>query len=104
MNASAAVGGGVISLSSGLANSIGTVAAGISAFVASYWARDWPWWSYYLTLFPAVLGYSVFLCVGLSEFFFNPCFRSEACLVVNLASPREEFMARCNIVERSNLM
>lgn len=40
-----------------------------ASFIAVKWTPSWPWWGYYLTFFPATLGYSVFLCCQLSE----PC-------------------------------
>ncbi|KAK1925211.1 multidrug resistance protein fnx1 [Papiliotrema laurentii] len=46
----------------GIASLFPAVAASLLAIA---WTPQWPWWGYYLTLFPASLGYSVFLCCQL---------------------------------------
>ena len=43
------------------------VPAVFASFLACAWTPNWPWWGYYLTFFPASLGYSVFLCVQLGK-------------------------------------
>ncbi|ORX33406.1 multidrug resistance protein fnx1 [Kockovaella imperatae] len=35
------------------------------SWIAANWNPAWPWWGYYLTFFPASLGYSMFLCCQL---------------------------------------
>ncbi|WVQ75495.1 hypothetical protein IAR50_005120 [Cryptococcus sp. DSM 104548] len=44
---------------------IALIPAVTSALIAASWTAQWPWWGYYLTVFPSVLGYSIFLCVQL---------------------------------------
>lgn len=39
----------------------------VGALVAAMWKPILPWWSYYMTVFPCILGYSTFLCVQLSK-------------------------------------
>jgi hypothetical protein len=46
---------------------ISLIPAIAASFIAVKWTPGWPWWAYYLTFFPATLGYSVFLCCQLSE-------------------------------------
>ncbi|WRT67494.1 uncharacterized protein IL334_004466 [Kwoniella shivajii] len=86
VNTSTAQAGLIMSLCGGLGLAIGSMAAGqyirsghswkylgpislfppiIGAIVAAMWEPTWPWWSYYATVLPCVLGYSTFLCVGL---------------------------------------
>jgi hypothetical protein len=48
----------------GIASLFPAVAASLLAIA---WTPQWPWWGYYLTLFPASLGYSVFLCCQLGQ-------------------------------------
>lgn len=40
----------------------------ICGFVAANWTPSWPWWAYWASYIPSPLGYSVFLCVNLSEY------------------------------------
>ncbi|OCF38301.1 multidrug resistance protein fnx1 [Kwoniella heveanensis CBS 569] len=86
MNTSAAQAGLIMSLCGGLGLATGSMVAGqyiraghswrwlgpislvppiIGGVVATYWTPGWPWWSYYATVLPCVLGYSTFLCVQL---------------------------------------
>ncbi|ODN74574.1 hypothetical protein L202_06936 [Cryptococcus amylolentus CBS 6039] len=46
---------------------IALVPAVTSALIAASWTVQWPWWGYYATVFPSVLGYSTFLCVQLGK-------------------------------------
>ncbi|WWC60765.1 uncharacterized protein I303_103341 [Kwoniella dejecticola CBS 10117] len=86
VNTSTAEAGLILSLCGGLGLATGSMAAGqyirsghswkylgpialfppiFGAVVAAYWQPSWPWWSYYATVLPCVLGYSTFLCVQL---------------------------------------
>ncbi|WVQ99086.1 hypothetical protein IAU59_006218 [Kwoniella sp. CBS 9459] len=86
MNTSAAQAGLIMSLCGGLGLATGSMVAGqyirsghswrwlgpislvppiIGGVVAALWTPAWPWWSYYATVLPCVLGYSTFLCVQL---------------------------------------
>ncbi|KIR64125.1 hypothetical protein I312_103936 [Cryptococcus bacillisporus CA1280] len=86
VNTSTAQAGLIISLCGGLGLALGSLIAGqyirsgypwrwlgpislvppvVGALVAATWKPILPWWSYYMTVFPCILGYSTFLCVQL---------------------------------------
>ena len=86
LNSSTAEAGLILSLCGGLGLALGSLIAGqyirrggkykwlgviclipgvTATFLGSCWTPSWPWWSYYATVLPGCLGYSIFLGVTL---------------------------------------
>ncbi|WWD20929.1 hypothetical protein CI109_105407 [Kwoniella shandongensis] len=42
---------------------ISLVAPVFGILTAAFWTPSWAWWTYWVTIFPCILGYSTFLCV-----------------------------------------